>query len=353
MAATITDTNIITTPVNVIFQETLLRQARALAPYFVGTKATNLTMNRGTFTAKWRRYENVTPTTTPLAELDTTVSFPTRDSITPTITDVTSTVQKFGQYFVVNEEVDTMRFSTEVDELMEVLGISAGRSLNFLQRNEAEDNSTQKFTNGSATSVVNDVIDQNALRQCYNFLEREVAMKFTPMTTGSENINTSPIRAAYWGLCHPDVELDIRDIAGFFGVEQYATQVEAMDGEFGTVEGIRFISSSDASINTGAGGTAGTSVRETTGNADVYDTVIFGREAIGSLGFGMKHIQEIYRAGDRLPAVQMINKPAGSAGAADPFDELQTTAWKSWHAAKVLNINWTCNVQSAATDLTA
>ena len=65
----------------------------------------------------------------------------------------------------------------------------------------------------------------------------------------------------------------------------------------------------------------------------------------------MKHIQEIYRAGDKLPAVQMINKAAGSAGAADPFDELQTTAWKSWHAAKVLNINWTCNVQSAASAL--
>jgi N4-gp56 family major capsid protein len=352
MVAQITDTDIITTPVNVKFQTTLLRQARALCPYFAGTMASNLQQNQGTFTAKWRRYENVTPTTTPLTELNGNVSFPTRDSIVPTITDVTSQVLKYGQYFVVNEEVDTMRFDSEVAGLAKVLGISAGRSLNQLQRNEAEDNSTQKFTNGTATSEVNTVIDQNALRQAYNFLERQDAMPFTPMTQGSTNINTSPIRPAYWGLCHPDVELDIRDISGFIGVERYAGQIATEQGEFGTAEGIRFIASSDASINTGAGATSGTNVRNTTGNADVYDTVIYGEDAIGSLGFGMKHIQEVYRAGDELPAVQFIQKSRGSAGAADPLDELMTQGWKSWHAAKVLNANWTTNVQSAATDLT-
>lgn len=353
MAAQITDTDIITTPVNVLFQTLLLKQARALCPYFIGTMPSSLTMNRGTFTAKWRRYENVTPTTTPLAELDGNVAFPTRDSIVPSITDVTSEVLKYGQYFVVNEEVDTMRFDVEVAGLAKVLGISAGRSLNQLQRNEAEDNSTQKFTNGTATSQVSTKIDQNALRQCYNFLERQDAMPFTPRTEGSTNINTSPIRVAYWGLCHPDVELDIRDISGFIGVERYAGQVATEAGEFGTAEGIRFISSSDASINTGAGATTGTAVRETTNDADVYDTVIFGEDAIGSLGFGQTHIQEVYRAGDELPAIQFIQKARGSAGAADPLNELGTQGWKSWHAAKVLNANWTCNIQSAATDLTA
>lgn len=351
MAAPITTAAIITQPVNVVFQQKLLRQARALCPYFEGTLPSTLSHHQGTTTAKWRRYENVTPTTTPLAELTGNVSFPTRDSITPTITDVTSTVQKYGQYFVVNETVELAEFSSEGVELAKVLGISAGRSLNFLQRDEFEDNSTQFFTNGTVITDVNTVIDSTAIRRVVNFLDREVAMKFTPMTTGSTNIATSPIRPAYWGINHVDITNDVRDISNFIAVEKYAGQTVTAKGEYGTVDGVRFIETSDASVDLDGGATGGTNVREEGGSlADVYQTVIYGEMAVGSLGFGISHIKEIYRAGDKLPAVQMITKGKGSSGVADPLDELQTIGWKSWHASHVLNVNWTTAINSAATD---
>ena len=54
-------------PVNVIFQQTLLRNARANAPYFAGTTPAQITGGQsGTATVKWRRIENLTPTTTAL-----------------------------------------------------------------------------------------------------------------------------------------------------------------------------------------------------------------------------------------------------------------------------------------------
>lgn len=351
MAAPITDSTDITQPVNVIFQQTMLKQARALCPYFMGTMPAMISTHRGTTTAKWRRYENVAPTTTPLAELTGNLALPVRDSIVPTITDITSTVQKYGQYFLINETVDLVLFSTETDQLVKVLGISAGRSLNFLQRNEFEDNSTQFFSNGASVAAVNTVIDSTAIRRATNFLDRNVAMKFTPMTLGSTNIATTPIRPAYWGICHVDVEEDIRDLAKFISVEKYAGQTVTASGEFGTVDGVRFISTSDASIDLGGGATGGTNVRETSTNADVYQVIIYGEEAVGSLGFGTAHTKEIYTAGDKLPAVQMITHAKGSSGIADPLDELQTIGWKSWHASQVLNVLWTTAINCAATDL--
>ena len=79
----LTTTTTIAGPVNVVFQVNLLRNAKALAPYFMGTTPAEIAEHSGTFTAKWRRIENLTPVTTALAELTGSVSFPTRTAVQP------------------------------------------------------------------------------------------------------------------------------------------------------------------------------------------------------------------------------------------------------------------------------
>jgi hypothetical protein len=49
--------------------------------------------------------------------------------------------------------------------------------------------------------------------------------------------------------------------------------------------------------------------------------------------------------------IEIINKGRGSAGTADPLNELATLGWKAFAAAKVLNSNWTRGIRSAATAL--
>lgn len=352
MAAQITDVAIIATEVDAAFQRELLERAMPLCPYFIGSKPAKISEHNGTYVARWRRFENVTPTTTPLSELAGNASFPTRDSIVPSITDVTATVLKYGQYFVINEEVDLRSFTEENAEYAQVLGLSAGRSLNFLQRNEVDDNGTVQFGSGSTTTGVNAKITVDNIKLAVNTLQNNDALKFTEMTQGSRNISTVPQRPAFWGICHVDVEVTIRAATGFVPAEQYASQGEVAMGEFGSLQGVRFISTSDAEINAGGGATTGTDVRTTTNDADVYTTAIMGQNAVGSLGFGVQHIKSIYRAGDNLPAVQVIRHAAGSAGSGDPFNELSTIAWKSWHVPKVLNADWLIAIETAAEDLT-
>lgn len=347
----ITTTTDISAPVNVVLQAEMLRQAKANCPYFVGSEPAEIAEHSGTFTAKWRRYENLTPTTTPLTELTGAVSFPTRVGSTPTITDVTATVQKYGDFIVLNEEVELINVTQQSEQISKILGIQAGRSLNRLQRNELEDNLTAFLLGGATTatnisggSTASANIKQSDIQAAVNALDRNDAMRFRALTEGSRNIGTAPVREAYIGLTHADAEQDIRMITGFQGVETYASQTDTYPNEFGTVGGIRYISTTEATAEgIGTAGTGSATVHgraATSGRTDVYNTVVLGQYCHGSLGLGFRHIKEVYKAGDKLPGVQMISKAKGSAGAGDPLNEISTVGWKTWHAPKVLNGNW-------------
>lgn len=356
--AGITTTTEIAGPVNVDFQMDLLRNAKANCPYFVGSDPAEIAEHSGTFTAKWRRYENLDPVTSPLTELTGGFSLPTRTAVQPSVTDITATIQKYGNFMFMNEETDLINFSNQTSKLMEVFGINAGRSLNRLQRNEVEDNATISLA-GTATSAatVNTAnMSLSLIAVANNALNNNDAMKFRPMTTGNTNIGTSPIRDSYWMLNHVDTTEDVRQLTGFQSAETYANQTELAQGEYGAVGGMRCIESTESSVDLAAGiavtGTATIAGRSAGAvSYDLYNTVFFGKNAHGSVGLGFKHIKEIYTAGDELPGVQIISKPKGSAGTGDPLNEVASLGWKSWHVAKILNSTWIRTVRHTASKL--
>ncbi len=348
----ITTTTELPGPVDVKFQVQLLRNAKALAPYYLGTTPAEIAEHSGTFTAKWRSIANLTPVTTPLAELTGSLAFPTRTGIQPTVTDITATVQKFGNFMFLTEESDLLNFNGQTAKLVELLGMNAGQSLNRLQRDVAEDNLTAIL--GGTSTVATDItltgtasggMSLGFISRSVNALNRQDALKFLPQTTGDKNIGTSPVRTSYWGICHVDTTEDLRLLTGFQSVETYSRQTETAAGEIGAVGGVRWIETTEASIdaNTGEVGTGSATIdARSSGNsrADIYNSIIFGKDCLGSLGFGTRHVKKIYRVGDKLPAVMVINHAKGSAGAGDPLNEIATMGWKSWHAGLVLNSNW-------------
>ena len=358
MSQTISATDVeLQKPVNVMFQQQLLRNARPRAPYFAGTVKGELQKNRGTATVKWRRIENIAPTTTALAELTATATYMQGRSATPaSFTDVTATVSKYGQFYILNEEADVFNFNGQTSKLVETLAISAGRSLNQLQRNVGEDNATLVYASGTNDGTVDSAVTVASIKKIVNTLDKNSAMTFTPMATGSPNTATTPILPAYWGLCHPDVAVDIAGLTGFKSVETYAGQVETVMGEFGMLssagQGVRFISSEDAGLDVDSGAVVGSTGLNATGdNVDLYTTLIYGQDAIGSLGFGQEHTDGIYRAGDPQGTVELIVKGLGTGGTSDPYNEVMTLAWKAWHTGAILNPAWVRGIRSGATAL--
>lgn len=357
---TLTTTTELTAPVNVKFQRKLLKDARQRCPYFIGSRMGDvLQSHSGTFTVRWRRYNNITPTTSALSELTGSLSLPTRTATQATKTDIDATVAKYGAFMYLSEEADLINMNNQTAELTEVFAVQAGRSLNRLQRNVLEDNATLIYADGgTADGQVSSPVSLSLIRRGVNTLNNYSAMKFMPATSGSVNIGTTPVRESYWGICHVDVEEDIRDIPGFKPVETYMSQTATEPGEFGAVGGVRWISTEEASVDADSGDAAGSSVRSTTGvSADLYTSLIIGMNAHGALSLDADLIRRIYKAGDEIPGIVMVSKSKGSSGVADPLDEVASVGWKSWHAGSLIgpgtsNSNWIRGLRTAARLLT-
>src|SRR5678815_266174 len=123
------------------------------------------------------------------------------------------------------------------------------------------------------------------------------AVLFTPQTNGSTNIGTVPVRQSYYGICHVDVEEDVRAISGFIPVEQYGGYAETMPFEFGAVNGVRWCSTEIIPVTsniTGATTSSGSQVLRglgANGGFDVYSSYIYGQEAVGSLAVSYTHLR--------------------------------------------------------------
>lgn len=344
-------------PVNALFEQQFLRRAQQLCPYFIGSQPGQMTKNSGTATLKWRRFEQETPTTTALTEITTASYGNGRSTDTPTNTDVTAVIAKYGQFYMVTEEVDVLSVSGTSMEFADILGESAGRSFNMLMRNIMEDNATQQYAaNVASTAAVHAVLVTGDLDQTINTLTRNAARTFAPLSNGSVNVGTVPILSSYWAICHPDEAIVISKMTGFTSVEKYAGQVAIVEGEFGYYglagRGVRFVLSEDSSIDAAAGAAlSGADLRTQSGLTNVYTVVVFGQNAFGSVGLGKRHGDGVYRAGDNTGGWEIISHARGTSGAADPLNEIASIGWKGWFGGAALNANWSRAIRCAATNL--
>lgn len=367
MAATLTTfTSNVTAPVNYVLMKALLSAARKKLPFFNGTVPGELIKNGGSASVKWRRIENLSPMTTALTEnTGTAAAFLGRNAVQPTVTDITATIAKYGNPILVNEEIDLFNINSKSLQLMDTLGANAGESLNLLMATEFANavSGMTRFANGSAggtttVSNVNSAITIGDIKWVVNKLNRNSAQLFTAMAGGSQNIGTVPVRQSYYGICHVDVEEDIRGLSGFIPVEQYGGYTETQPFEFGAVGGVRWASSEIVPVSTNVSAVSATGwLRGATSsggtNADVYRTYIYGRDAIGSVGLGNMHATSSYEMYDpkKPPAVELIVHQPGSSGVFDMFNEVGSIAWKAWFAAKILNDNWIGQIRSGASNL--
>lgn len=344
-------------PVNFVLMKGLLQAARKKLPYFNGTLPGQLDKNGGSASVKWERINNLTATTTALGEIQGNAAFLYgRALVTPTVSNVTVAMAKYGTAIQLTEEIDIYNVNTRAMKFMDTLGANAGESLNALmfavyQGAGASQTRISNNAVGGAVGVSNTAfsISLTDIKFAVNGLNGAAAMPFTPMGTGSVNVGTLPIRSSYYGICHVDVEEDIRGLTGFIPVEQYAGYTETLPFEFGVVGGVRWASTQVSTIASSAGKKTAAGFRgASTILNDVYDSFIYGKEAIGTVGLGNMHASNSYEMYNPKtpPAVDLIYKPLGSAGAGDPYNEIASLAWKAFFAGKILNSAWNYRIRS-------
>jgi N4-gp56 family major capsid protein len=347
-------TSSIQAPINFVYQRGLLSAARKRLPYFNGTLPGSLEKAGGSMSVKWRRIENLAAVTTAISELTENgpLAFGAgRSTVIPTITDVTTAIAKYGNAIAMTEEVDLFNISPATMALMDTLGANAGESLNTLQAAVFKAGTTIVYNQGAANkSAVTAEIKLNDIKKAVNQLNRNSGMKFEGNGTGSPNYNSQPIRSSYYGICHSDVEEDIRGLSGFVGVEQYGGYTTTLPNEFGAVGGVRWASTEIAPIETNTSTTSASQSgassyfhnEGSTGFANVYWSVVYGKEAVGSVGLGQQYGTEVTEMYDpkRPQAVEIIYHAPGTSGVADLFNEVGSLAWKAWWGGKALNGLW-------------
>lgn len=347
-------------PLGVNFQlmKGLLSAARQKLPYFNGTMPGQLNVNGSTASVKWERLENLAPATTALGEIvGTGAAFFGRNTVQNTVTTVTAAIAKFGNAVLLTEEVDLQQMNLRAASFVNNLGANAGLSLNILMAGVYSTGVTTANTRfatnaaggtASTDAAITFTLGLTDIKFATNTLNRNSAMLFTAPAYGNTNIGTSPVRQSYYGICHVDVEEDIRALTGFQSVEAYGGYTETVPFEFGAVGGVRWASTEIAAVSSAAGTASANGMRGAglTSN-DVYQTFVYGKEAIGTVGLGNMHATDSYEMYDPKtpPAVQLIVKPVGTVGT-DLFNEVQSIAWKAWFAGKVLNTGWIVQIRS-------
>lgn len=286
--------------------------------------------NKSTKTAKFRRYNALALATTPLVEGVT----PTGKKLT--VTDVTATLEQYGDFIPFSDVIADTHEDPYLMQATEVLGEQAAQTVETIRYNIIKAGTSVEYANGSTRTDVNTPISLTMQRACTRALKRQNADYITQVVASTPNFSTEPIEAAYIGLCHTDVENDIRNMPGFIPTKSYGT-TKPFPNEIGSVEDVRYIRSTLFTPFADAGGAKGAMISTTGTTADVYPVLYLGRRAYGIVPLKGK---------DSLSIMIVNPKPAPG----DPLGQRGTAGWKTMQTAVILNDLFMIRGEVAATE---
>lgn len=254
-------------------------------------------------------------------------------------TDYTVTLAQYGDFVTITDVVTDTHTDPILQEATEILGESAAVTVETLRFNVLKAGTNVFYADNVAGRVnVDTAIVLADQRRVTTGLNRQNAKKITSVVASTADYNTRSVEAAYMAICHPDLETDIRNMTGFKPVADYGPHTSPMEGEIGSVEQVRYLTSTVCApwADAATSGTLGV-LRSTTGTyPDVYPILYFGRDAFG-----------IVPLKGKSSMTPMVVNPKPAAG--DPLAQRGTIGWKLWTATVILQDAFMARLEVAAT----
>ena len=226
---------------------------------------------------------------------------------------VTATVAQYGDYVTTSDLLDMTAIDNNIAEAGRVLGDQAGASLDSIVREVLNSGTNVQYGEGSVSSrsalTADDVLTVKAVRRAVTTLKR---------------MNAKKIDGDYVAIIHPDVAYDLMNDTKWEAPNSYNAK-NFYSGEIGRICGVRFLESSEAKIFEKAGANS----------IDVYSTLFLGADAYGTTAI-------------EGGGLEMIIKPKGSSGTADPLNQRSTMGWKATKAACILTDAYMVRVETAS-----
>lgn len=306
----LTDRTAIPLEVDAVYQKTLLLRVVSNFVYTKWAQLANIEQGAGTNVVRFRRYGNLTAATTALTEGVT----PAGSSLS--VTNITASTSQYGDFVTFTDKVSMETQDPLLTVNAEILGDQASDTFDQLTRDVLAAGTSVFYANGvGGRSSVAANVSLTDYRKIARALRKNKARKLTKITTGTDQVGTTPIRAAYVVLISPDTHYDLKGLTGFVPTHQYPSTVTPIDdNEVGSIDEFRFVESPNAKVFSGAG----------SGSVDVHADIILADQA-----YGISRING--------HALEMIYKPLGSAGTSDPLNQRQTQGWKATFVSYRLN----------------
>ena len=313
--AALTTTSVVPAPVQTFYDRALLMRALPELVHDMVAQKRSIKRRSGDI-IKFRRYERLGLALTPLQEGHP----PSGTQLT--YTDVTSQLKQYGDFIPLSDYVQLTIQDDILRETNKLLGEQSGQTLDALLRDVAVAGTNVQYGGGVANRgllvTTTEKVTTAALDIAIRTMNRFNAHKYNKMISAGTKVSTFGIRDSYWAIIHPDVLFTLETLDGYKSVEEYGNGgTSVVKAEVGSYKHLRFLVSTQAKVFIGGGGTGTGAViiDGTTGNADVYPILIFGREAIATVPIDGGNIQNIVQ-------------PLGSAGSADPLKQRVTSGWK-------------------------
>ena len=226
-------------------------------------------------------------------------------------TEVTVQLQQYGEYARCTDKLDLTHLDMDIMRRTKLFGDAGARSIDAVVREELAKCANVIYAGGKASRAeltAADKLTSRELRKAVKTLKKNHAQTFG---------------GYYVAIIGPDTMYDLQEDEAFVKVSQYQDKENIYTGEVGRLFGVRLVETTEAKIFEGAGATG----------ADVASVIVLGQYAYG--------VTSLKGAKPRV-----IVKPAGSAGTADPLDQISTVGWKmDGFGAKLLQPEYAVRIE--------
>jgi N4-gp56 family major capsid protein len=223
-----------------------------------------------------------------------------------TINTVTATVDQWGSFIRIADLAELTFFHPVVEESLYLLGLQAAETIHYEIQTTLDAGTTVQYAGGKAA--------RSAIDGTNKISTTEVIKAVKTLRNNSGRT----FNGYYIAVVHPSVEADLLGDATFVEATRYGAAERLYKGEISRYYGCVFVRAE--------------SLITYSSTVTVYPTFFIAQYA-----YAITHLQDL----------RVIHHPPGSAGTADPLNQLRTLGWKCSFKAAILNNNWILRLESA------
>lgn len=306
--ANTTGTESLSAEMKTFYDKNLLRYTKPHLVHDQFGQTRNIPKNGGK-RIEFRRFEQLPKALTPLTE------GVTPEGQTMTVTKQEAEVKQYGGFVSLSDQISMTAIDNVVVEATTAIGNQAGSTLDTISREALNAGTNVQYAEGQVSS-------RSELTA-----EMKLTVKAIKMAVRALKVqNTAKINGHYVAIIHPDCAYDITEDPRFIEVVKYKNPERIFNGEIGTLEGVRFIETTEAKKFTKASASG----------IDVYSTLLLGENAYATT--------KIEGGG-----LETIVKALGSGGTADPLNQRSTVGWKAMKVTEILSQQYMVRIETAST----